>query len=206
MKFQRILAFITLIIAAIVFVYALGFFTGNLSDLNYYSARKQMGQDIVGADNFVTTAQNFDQSLYIFGIVYIVIICLLFISASTTRRKYYITNYIAVGIVIATSLAMAIYLIVMSATCLDLFRNDIDWAALKEYATALTAEGTQLHPGAPDVSKNTAMFGIGFALAIIVLLNAVALAGNLVWKIMLMRGEKALLAAQPKDVKAEEVA
>lgn len=201
MKFQRILAYVTLVIAALTLVYAFGFFTGNLSDLNYYSALKQSGVDIVGADKFVTTAQSFNQSLYIFGIIYIVITTLLFISASSKRRKYYITNYVAIGIVIAAALAMCIFLIVMSAQCTNLFLNDIDWDRLNAYQIENAAKG------APKVSKSTANFGIGFALAVIVLLNAVALAGNLVWKVMLMRGEKALLAsAQPEDVKAEEVA
>lgn len=193
MRFQKILAIVSLVIAALTIVLAFGFFSGNLSDLLYYSAKKQGDVDIVGADSFVVTAQGFNNALYIFGIIYLLVIVTLFITASNRRRNYYITNYISVIACAAVGLAMAIFLITMAAVCMSAFK-DIPWDRVVEYYSAVNPDsGTQLHAGAPEVSQSYANFAIVIVMAVIVLADVAALVLNLLWKIKLMQGEKKLL-------------
>ena len=49
------------------------------------------------------------------------------------------------------------------------------------------------------ISQNPAMFFIGYVVGLIVLADGVLYALNLVWKIKLMKGERALLAGNPVE-------
>jgi hypothetical protein len=187
MKFQKILSLASLILSALTIVYALGFFTGNMSDILYYIASNHSKVDVIGADEFINTAQSFISTLVVLGIVYLLCVVTLYITQSNARRKYYITNYISVILVAAFALVLAIYIIAMESVCLNLFLNGVDWAKYEVYQAANASLG------ALEVSKSCAVFVIGYILSVIILIDVAALVYNLVWKILLMKGEKELL-------------
>lgn len=190
MRFQKILAYATLIIAALCLVFTLSFLTGGMANVHYY-VPDEGGKlvDKINAGNFIKASQNFVDALLIFSIVFIVLTTLLFISASDKRRNYYITNYVAIGIVVAIALAIAIYIIIGVGNVMNLFYNDIKWEAGTNGGNNYADQFNANYP----IGKSPANFIIGYALAVLVICTAAVHVLNLVWKIKLMKGEKALL-------------
>lgn len=197
MKFQKILLLVSLILAALSIVYSLAYFTGSLATLyNYIGSR----YDINCEDTYYF-AQDFNGVMLVLSIVYLLAIVVLYATACGKRRNYYITNYIA-SIAVAVYIAVfAIVCIAMNATVLSLFLNDIDWEAYREAFNKVDPiSGVKLQPYYDD---SVVMFVLGFVLHFIVLLNAVAVCLNLLWKNKLMKGEKQLLAQSAEKVEAE---
>ncbi len=125
MRVQKILMFVSLIVAALVFVYALIFLTGGLGDVYRYIDKDD--GDLINCKNFVNTSQSFVSTLVALGIVLIVLVALMFLMACHTRRKYYVTNYVAIGLFVAFALVVAFYLVIMVANLMDLYKNNIYW-------------------------------------------------------------------------------
>lgn len=190
-KFQKILALVSLIIAALVFVYALIFNSGNLSDLMFYNNWTSRRFRFEGTDSFCDPAQSFVSVFIVLGIVNICVVVTLYITSTNKRRNYYVTNYVAIGLNIAISVVVAILGIVYISILMSKF-NGINWDGLQNLIQRLKEDGNQKYI---EVSKSYGMFAIGIVVCLLALANAVAWALNLVWKIKLMKGEKALLAS-----------
>lgn len=195
MKFQKILSLITLIVGALCFLYALCFFSGNLSDLMYYKAENLSSRYASYAemsDYFIEDGQLFVTLMVVMGIVYICAAALLYITDTNKRRKYYVTNYVASGVAITVAAVTAVICIAFMFILLIDFSNiEIDFEDTSRGLGYIYSRMKE--QGAPIVKTDTYMFIIGFVVALIALANAVAWALNLVWKIKLMKGEKALL-------------
>jgi hypothetical protein len=228
MRFQKILALTTLIIAALTVVYALIFFSGSIAYI--YNNLDVVNVTIPGATivapsttitfdinatHFYEVAQNYNSLIFILGIVFLLFTVTLYITASNSRRNYYITNYISIIAVAAFAVIFAVIAIALLTNCLNLFVNEIDWNVYEKkynfdyvngtvgtwtnangeeelmywYNTA----GTTSRPY-PYYSDSKTMFIIGYVVYAVVILDAVALVLNLIWKIKLMQGEKQLLA------------
>lgn len=188
MRFQKILSIVTLVVAALVIVLGLAFCSGSLEFMRYYENRidQFLGDDMAYYLN--VSAQDVSQTLFIVGIVFLLVTVTLFITASNKRRNYYITNYISVGAVALMALITALIGFILLGTCAgDFFA--IDWDALGVYV----AENPSLFAARP-FSSNPLPIILGFVVCAIVLVNAVFIVLNLVWKILLMKGEKKLLA------------
>lgn len=180
----------TLIIAALTFVFAICFFSGNLADLLRYkriNLQKTTANRYDGADDFLYFAQDFISILVVFAIVFICICAFLYITDTHKRRKYYVTNYIAIGLVITITAVIAVFCIIYLSLALAEF-NAIDWDSWKKDAYDKVAA-----LGYPSVSQETTMFALGYVMSGIVLATGIVWVLNLVWKIKLMKGEKALL-------------
>ena len=194
MRFQKILSFVTLVIAALCFVYALAFLTGGMGNVHYYMPTAGTGerQDLINAKSFIDASQGFVSTLVIFSIVFILVVVTLFISASNKRRNYYVTNYVSIVAVAVFAVAIALYIIISVSNVMNLFYNDIHWEA-GTYNGYNYADQFVRYSEAYPVGKSPANFILGYALGVIVILTAVVHVLNLVWKIKLMKGEKALL-------------
>ena len=179
MKFQKILATCSLIISAITIVGAIIFMSDNLANIMYY-----MEDDL--AKEFCASAQSFVNTMFVLTIIYLCTVVVYYFTDSNKRRNYYITNYIATGLVIAGALVVAVYGIIFTSVLLGTFYG-IDW---EEFQNSIDFA---ILMGGPDVSKAPTMFIISYVTSILALADAVAIALNLVWKIKLMNGEKALL-------------
>lgn len=183
---------VTLILAALSFVYALAFLTGGMGNVQYYYVLSgDTRVDRINAKGFYDATQSFTDTLVILSIVFIILVALMYFTACNTRRNYYITNYIAIGATVILALVVVIYSIICISNIMNLFYNDIAWVAGSNggnnYADKLNSE----YP----IDKSPLNFILGYILYFIILVDVVALVLNVVWKIKLMQGEKALLKA-----------
>lgn len=189
MKFQKILMLVSLVLAAVCIFYSFAYFTGSLSTLyNYVGNNKYQ----INCEETYYFAQDFNGVMLIMSIVYLVLIVVLYLTKCSSRRNYYISNYVVVIASVVYIAAFAILCIAMNAATLSLFLNDIDWEAYrKAYDTVDPVSGVRLQPYYDD---SVVTFALGFILHAFVLVDAVALCLNLLWKIKLMKGERQLLA------------
>lgn len=189
MKFQKILSLATLIVAAIVFVYAICFFSGNFSHILIYgSLRTDYG--FSGADVFIDAGQSFVDILLVVSIVFIAVVAFSYIMGNSSRRNYYITNYISIGILIAVAGCVALFGIIYLAVLMNAFYNKVDWEGMEVFRQVYASFDPKF---GTSVSKSPAIFIIGLIIFLVVLVSALAWAYNLIWKIKLMKGEKALI-------------
>lgn len=190
MRFQKIFMLVSLIIAALCVVFALIFCSGTLyqmqmEDIFDKSIEAETGgvEYVTGAKDLFWTSQGISNTVLILGIVLIVVMALNYLMGTAKRRKYYITNYVSIGITIAYELAVAIVILVLVSKCQAILQS----INLKEAEMIYNS----IFPDSWSYSDWS--FGVGYAVGAILIVNAVVFALNLVWKIMLMRGEKKLL-------------
>lgn len=192
MKFQRIMCIIMIVVGALSALYCFMYCTGALANIGV-TVEKSLGapkykEGFEGPGQLYIDVQPFNQMLLILSIVMIVVAALLYITATNKRRNYYIDNYVATGVVCATDISISIYLMVQNAGFLSRFNALMsDPAVLARYEELAEADLTM------DMITSNWTFVLGFVIYSIVILACVALILNLVWKVMLMRGEKKLL-------------
>lgn len=185
--------YVSLVVAALTFVFGLIFITGSMAYATQYK-----GGNSINAEALVEKSQAFTDVMVYLGIAFVIIAAVLFITSSHTRRNYYITNYIAVGLFVAYALFMAIFIMVNVSVIMNMFFNDITWDTVAEKVNNL--RGVY-----PIKKSDTYPFIIGYVVAALSIVNAVLLVLSTVWKVLLMKGEKKLLEGSA-EVKAEEVA
>ncbi len=183
---------VTLIVGALSIVYSLIFCSGTFTQIAQIRPYDDAGYDnnhrATGANELFNTAQAFTDLFLILGVVLILTAVLLYIAACQKRRKYYVTNYVAIGIAVAYQLVFAILLIV---NLLDV--QSVYDSMNIENCKYWYLQNITLAKSFGEWTTNTWTISLGYALAAIVLVNMVALILNLVWKIKLMQGEKKLL-------------
>lgn len=188
MKFQKILSLVSIIIVAIVFIYSLSFFSGNLADLLKYMSTTTEPEFTV-ADDFLKAGQAFIDSMITICIVFFCVIAVIYITSTNSRRNYYITNYVAIGLMVGMCLFVALYGIINIATLMGDFKA-LDWEAIHIHFE-------ESYGMRKEVSQTTVNFVIGIVVFLIEIVLAAAWVLNLIWKKKLMDGEKALLAQAP---------
>lgn len=204
MRFQKILMFVSLAVAALTFVFGLAFLTGSLGRATHYIDHIGAVEfDLINAKEFVTVSQSMTGTLITLGVVFIVLAALLFVTSCHSRRKYYITNYIAIGLFVAFALAMFVYILITVITVSDLFLNGIAW---EEGTNGYYNVATQFIPEYPIERTDTITFTLGYIMAVLVFIDAAFVTLSTVWKVLLMKGEKRLLESSAKVEPAEEVA
>lgn len=184
MRFQKALCLLTLIMSAITIVYAFAFITGGMATVgDIFDYRN----DYFNAANVYNYGQYVNYVILILGIVFLCLVALLYIFACQKRRNYYITNYIAIGVSALYMIVFAIIAMVLVGQTQAMFVSEVDWETF--YGGSIILDRFA-HTGNSQV-----MFYIGYVVYFLVILNALALGYNLLWKIKLMKGEKALLEA-----------
>lgn len=198
MKFQKYICLIMLILSALSLVYAFFYLSGSMAELG-----QNRKSDPSSAEQFVPTfepaegkygyrlfedIQPFNNTLMYCGIVMVFLAVFLYITACNKRRKYYITNYIAIGACAGTNIVMSIVLMAINASWRSKFLNvDFDaWYKVNEIYI-------QNMPESAHYSESTLWFDLGFVVYALIIVASIVLILNLVWKILLMRGEKKLL-------------
>lgn len=194
MKFQKILALVSLITAALAVVLSLCFCSGVMNGIINYST-DYAGYDEYGVDNLYNFSQGINNALVIVAIVFLLGTVLLFAMGCNKRRNYYPTNYVAIGVYAAVAFAFAIFMVITCAMCL-VYMGQIDFAAWKAYESEqeMGIGGELVYSHTQYYSHNCATLVLGILLAVVVIAEIVVWILNLVWKIKLMKGEKALLA------------
>ena len=186
LKFQRVVCLLALISAALVFVYALGIMT-DLYDSFYFTMRNpdDLTETKVPGSIIYYDMQDFNALLLRVSIGLILAACLLFITNSQVRRKYYIGNYVAVCIAVVCNLVTTVWAHIQIEAFKHQYQTTVDFAALEEYAE-----------GRANVlyTTSTFWFDIHYLVFGVLIIASILLVVNTVWKMKLMKEEKELLA------------
>lgn len=194
MILQRIVCYIVLIAAALVFVYSLGILTDMYENRLGYHAEKyytngmteeSLAKVKVAGSEIYYDMQEFNRALTAAGLVLILMAVSQFVFQNHNRRKYYIANYITVGVNTAGAVYYSCWALSNILSYKERYVTTLDFEKLKQlnemYKFSYT-ESTFWF----DASK--VVFGIVLAAAA---LNV----ANLVWKIVAMNNEKKLVKA-----------
>jgi len=190
--FQRIVCLLTLIAGVLFFIYSLGILT-DLFDMLYTMIPdpEELDSAKVEGARIYYDMQPFNQTLLRCSIGLILLSCLLFLTNTHTRRKYYIGNYIATGINVIAQGAMAIWCHLQVAAFKATYLSTVDFENL---AKRLRSRGTY--------TDSTFWFDIHLLVCAVALIAVVLLIVNVIWKKKMMRGEQDLLQASGKAVSA----
>ena len=195
MTAQKVICLLSIIASVMCFVYSLGLMTDLYDGL--YPVRDErkitMGQRMLyrgmakedyPAHGFelYDEMQPFNRELLVVSIGLILLSVLLFVTNTATRRKYYIANYVAVGLNVVANIATAI------------------WAhgyIVAYRAAYLTVDQELLAYLLKQLSKpfvfSTFWFDAHYFVFALSLLASVLLVLNVIWKLSLMKQEKQLL-------------
>ena len=181
MLVQRIVCFVVLAAAALVFIYSLGLVTDlHYNNFAYYSEDPRYPA-FEGAEIY-SEIQPFNKALTTAGLILILSALLVFVLGSHKRRKYYVGNYIAIGLNSALTIGVSVWGILNVVKYKKMY-YEIDFEALERWQELLKKPC--------DISPF--WFNVGFYVFGIAIIAAVLGVLNLVFKVLVMRSERMLL-------------
>ena len=184
MTLQRIICLLSIGVAALVFLYSLGLMTDVYDSLYLASSYKEGHRNYVAGASLYFDMQPFNRDLTKAGIILILSAVSLFVFKTHDRRKYYIANYITVGVNVLANIGVSAWALTNVFKYKAAFLA-IDFEKLDKIAKIYRIEYT----------TSTFWFDVSLAVFIPVLLVALLSIGNLVFKIYLMREERRLVGA-----------
>lgn len=186
LRFQKIICMLCLIAAAVTFVYSLGILTDIYDGLYLATDPKKPTDDgRVAGSTIYYQMQTFNSQFVNFSIVLILLGALLFLTNTNIRRKYYIGNYVSIGLYSVATAACVVWSHIQIAAFRVQYLTTVDFEALKELCELKNK---------PFV-KSTFMLDLHYVVGGFALLCVAGLVYNTVWKIKMMRAEDALLKA-----------
>ncbi len=196
--FQKIICLVAVILAAVWFVYSLGVCTDIYEALSpaIRNPEKPEKEAVAGANlwyqmNGWSVEEGFESDFFfneeftMHAIQLILVSLLLFVTNTNIRRKYYIANYVAVAAYSGASIAMFAWAHKWLSHYKNLFLTTVDFEKLAEYAKTWEYEYT----------TSTWLLDLHMVIGVINMLVVAALIANVIWKIVLMRGEQKLIDA-----------
>ena len=185
MKLQKILCLLAIFASALVFIYSLGIMT-DLYDSLYGTMTdpSDLTKTTVPGSIVYYDMQGFNNTFMKAGLGLILLSCLLFVTNTHVRRKYYIGNYVSTALMTIGNLAMVIW----AHGRIEMYKAQflqIDFEALAKHAKRWKTLYTE----------STFWFDVHYAVFGVVLVITVLLIANAVWKTILMKQEKALIEA-----------
>lgn len=184
LRFQKFACLFAIIAAAVSFVYSLGIMTDIYDSL--YSTMmnpNDLTQTSVPGSIIYYDMQDFNKLFVNLSIGLILAAALLFITNTNIRRRYYIGNFVATGIYSVATLGVAIWSHMQIAAFKVQYLTTVDFEALKKFAELW---------GKPYI-ESTFWLDLHYLVGAVAILSVVALVGNAIWKVQMMRGEQALL-------------
>lgn len=183
MKIQKIVCFLVLAASVVVFLYSLGIMT-DLYDALYYTIpnKDNLDRSRVEGARIYYDMQPFNQQFLHFSIILILCAVLLFLTNTNIRRRYYISNIIAVIINAAVNVYVAIWAHAQIIGFKEQFLQ-INFEDLKKFAERQHTLYTE----------STFWFDIHIAVFAFAIIANVLLVANMIWKFQLMRQEKQLI-------------
>ena len=183
MKLQKILCLLAIAASTLVFIYSLGIMT-DLYDSLYGTMTdpSDLTKTTVPGSIIYYDMQGFNNTFMKAGLGLILLSCLLFVTNTHSRRKYYVGNYVAIALQTAANLAVALW----AHGQIVLFRAqflEIDFEALAKHAKRWKTLYTE----------STFWFDAHYAVFGVLLVVTVLLAANALWKVSLMKQERALI-------------
>lgn len=186
LKFQKIVCLMAIAVAAVYFVYSLGIIT-DIYDSLYSTMRNpnDLTDTKVQGSIIYYDMQAFNKQFVSGSIMLVLVSCLLFLTNTNVRRKYYFGNYAAVGIYSAAALAVTLW----SHNQIEAFKvqylTTVNFEELRAYADMWKSFYTD----------STFWFDLHYYVGGFAVLTVALLIGNTLWKIALMRAEKNLIRA-----------
>ena len=184
MTAQKALCMAAVIVSAAFFLYTLGLMT-DLYDSLYDTMRNPnnpMQTDVPGSIIYYAM-QAFNRQLLLLSIGQILLSLLLYITNTHSRRRYYIGNFVSIGLFTAGALYNSFYAHINIEEAKRQFLTNLDFAALKEHAEMW---GTLY-------TESTFWFDLHYLVFGLLLLVSALLVANAVWKVNLMKDEAALV-------------
>ena len=182
MTLQRITSYLLLAAAVLVFVYSLGIMTDLYDSLYYISSIKETSKNYVEGAMIYHEMQPFNRQLTAAGIVLILSAVSLFVFKTHDRRKYYIANYITIGINAVLNVAVSIWALINVFAYKAQFLA-IDFELLFKVAKIYKRNATD----------STFWFDASGVVFGVLLFATLLSLGNLVFKIIVMRAERKLI-------------
>ena len=182
-SFQKIVCLAALVAGALFFVYSLGILT-DLFDTLYSMIPNPNNLDsekVTGARIYYDM-QPFNRTLLRASIGMIVLSCVLFLTNTHSRRKYYIGNAIATAVNAAAEVIMAVWCHLQVSAFRAQYLGTVDFVELEK---RLARRGTY--------TDSTFWFDIHYVFCAVAVIAAVLLIVNYIWKMKLMQGEQELL-------------
>ncbi len=185
MTFQRIVCLLSIVASVLVFLYALGMMT-DLYNMLYTMIPdpSDPGSAKVAGAMIYYDMQDFNRGLLRGSIGLILLSCLLFVTNTHSRRKYYVGNIAAVALNVLANAAMAVWAHGQIAAYKNQYLTTVDFAQLER---RLSRAGTY--------TDSTFWFDIHWFVFAVALAVAVLLILNVIWKKRLMKEETGLLEA-----------
>lgn len=183
MALQKILCLLAICSGALVFLYALGIMT-DLYDTLYSTMMNSadLTQTDVPGSIVYYNMQQFNAVFLKYSIVLILLACLLFITNTQVRRRYYIGNYAAIGVFAAANIFVAVW----AHGYIEIFKQQflqVDFAALKVHSEMWKTAYTE----------STFWFDAHYCVFAVTILVSLALVANAIWKAKLMKEEAQLI-------------
>ena len=185
-KCQKILCIAAIIACALTFLYALGFMT-DLYDALYSTMRNpyDLTETDVPGSILYYMMQDFNKALLKYSIALILLACLLFLTQTHVRRKYYIGNYVSVGLYSVATVAYTVWAHAYIEGYKAAFLTQVDFTALEKHAKMWKTA----------YIDSTFWFDAHYVVYAILLAVTALLLVNLIWKIRLMKAEQRLIEA-----------
>ena len=185
LTWQKILCFAALVACGILFLYSLGLST-DLFDGLFYALPEEAKLatakvNVPGAEVYYQI-QPFNRQLLNNSILLLLVGCLLFITNTHSRRRYYISNAISTLGFAGAGVWLSIWTHMNIADFKAKFLA-IDFTAYAKYATRRKKA----------YIDSTFWFDAHYVVIAILLLVCVALVANYFWKLSLMKNEKRLI-------------
>ena len=186
MTLQRITSYLLLASAALVFIYSIGMLTDLYRSFHLFASWKETTNKFYfeGAKLYLEM-QPFNRELTIASIILILTAVSLFVFRSHDRRKYYIANYITIGLNAFINIGISVWALINVFTYKSIFVNQTDFEGFK-----IAAEKYKFPYLSPD---DTFWFDISAVVFAVVLLVTALSIFNLFFKIYLMNAERKLL-------------
>lgn len=184
---------VALVMSALTVVYGLIFATPiwAVQELTP-SISSSFRNDPLNADATYQLFQQYSVVLLWLGVVFLLLVAVCYIMACNSRRNYYITNYISIGVTALYAVVLCVLIIAFTAICHTSFINEINWDVYyNDYYMSALNQAT----GVYKYSDDATVCIIGYVIGALTLASAALLVYNVIWKIKLMKGEKALLNA-----------
>ncbi|MBQ9300026.1 MAG: hypothetical protein IJ214_05900 [Clostridia bacterium] len=180
---QRVLCIGLLIICALVFLYSLGIMT-DLYDALYNTIRnpEKLDNTTVTGSRIYYDMQGFNRDFLHASIVMLLLCLTLFFTNTHIRRKYYIGNYVAIGLVSAGGVAFSVW----AHRQIEAFKAQFLQINFEELA-ANAAKKKSLY------TESTFWFDIHYVIFGLLLIGILLLIANVFWKRKLMKEEQSLI-------------
>ena len=180
MTLQRIVCYALLISAVVLFIYSLGLVT-DLYEALYPYSDPNTRKYVQGADIYINI-QPFNKQLTGVGIALILSAVSLFIFNTHKRRKYYVGNYVTIALNAALNVAASVW------TLMNVMAYKAEYLLIDFEKLAAQADKYDT-----KYIESTLWFDVSVPVCILLLAVALLSVANLVFKVMLMKGERALI-------------